>query len=143
MGILDKMFGGMKRGSMNIIGSTTERGSVKMKSAGKITVNGQDFVGRNLTINGNTVIIDGVEVDGLETQKEINISVTGDCEFVKSSSGDVTVTGSTGSVNTMSGDVTVRDGSINGNVETMSGDVATKGSITGSVKTMSGDIRHK
>lgn len=106
---------------------------------GKISVNGKDYVGRNVKINKDVLIIDGVEQDTL-TSKVINISVVGDVEFIKGDCSEVHIQGSCGNVSTMSGDVTCAD--VNGDIKTMSGDVKC-GNVTGNIKTMSGDITHK
>lgn len=108
-----------------------------LKSSGRITIDGRDFVGRSVVINGDEVIIDGVKQDG-SLIGPVSITVHGDVESIDGPSSDVTVSGSAGQVKTMSGDV--RCGDVSGSVSTMSGDV-TCGAIGGSVSTMSGDIR--
>lgn len=110
-----------------------------MKSCGRIVIDGREFRGKNISITGKKVIVDGVEQDG-ELIGDVKIDIHGDVEKIDSGSGSVTVSGSCGTVQTMSGDVEC--GNVSGNVKTMSGDV-TCGSIGGSVSTMSGDIRHR
>ena len=102
-----------------------------------ITIDGRTFTGRSVSINGDKVIIDGVEQEGTLVGP-ISVTVNGNAESVENGSGKVEVTGSVGRVKTMSGDV--RCGDVQGDVGTMSGDV-TCGAISGNVKTMSGDIR--
>lgn len=110
---------------------------MKIRSSNSsVTIDGKTFTGRSVTINGDKVIVDGVEQPGTLVGP-INVTVNGSAESVETTSGTVTVTGSADRVKTMSGDV--HCGDVSGDVGTMSGDV-TCGPITGSVKTMSGDI---
>ncbi|WP_339898218.1 hypothetical protein [uncultured Gilvimarinus sp.] len=102
-----------------------------------ICIDGRKFSGRNVTIKGNKVIVDGVEQGG-ELIGDVTVTVNGNVERVETEAGNVNVTGQAGSIKTMSGDV--KSGPVSGSVSTMSGDV-TCPSIGGSVKTMSGDIR--
>lgn len=116
-----------------------KRGSdaLNIKSSGsRVTIDGRDFVGRSITINGDKVVVDGVEQSG-SLVGPISIEVHGNCEQLDTTSGSVTVSGSCGRVKTMSGDV--RCGDVTGDIGTMSGDV-TCGKVGGNVKTMSGDI---
>lgn len=107
-----------------------------MRGNGRINIDGRDFVGHNVTIKGDRVIVDGVEQDG-SLVGPVSVTVHGDVEALDGGFAEVTVTGSCGSVKTMSGDV--RCGDVTGDVGTMSGDV-TCGKVAGNVKTMSGDI---
>lgn len=120
-----------------------------------ITINGQNYVGNNVTVNGNKVIIDGKDVTP-ET-KEINITVNGDIEKI-----DVdyckeirVATGNVGTIRTTSGNVfcnnvyenimttsgDIKCNVITGDVETLSGDVSA-GVISGTVETLSGDVKY-
>lgn len=103
-----------------------------------MTIDGKDFVGGSVIINGNKVIVDGVTQDG-ELVGDIEIHVHGDAASIETTSGSVNAMGNVGPVKTMSGDVTC--GNVSGSVSTMSGDVDC-GKIEGSVSTMSGNIRH-
>ena len=123
-----------------------------------ITINGNTFIGNNVTIKNNKVIVDGKEVT-FEDAKEINITVTGDIDDLKvdacnkvfvggsvkslaTTSGDVEVNKDvTGNIKTTSGDIQV-GGNAGGDVETISGDV-TCGAVAGNIKTISGDVKHK
>lgn len=119
------------------------RAKIRVKSGSTCIVNGVEFSGRDITVEGNQVFVDGKLVE-VEQQKQITITINGDCDSVETTSGDVTVSGVAGSVKTMSGDVDVVGPSgIEGSVKTMSGDVTANGTIGGNVSTMSGDIRHK
>lgn len=103
-----------------------------------ITINNVKYPGNSISINNGKVMVDGKDCTPID-EKVITIEVTGNidkldvdtCQYVK-------VTGDCNKVKTMSGDVEVgRD--ILGNVKTMSGDI-TSAHIEGSVSTMSGDI---
>jgi hypothetical protein len=122
-----------------------------------ITINGKTYSGNNLTISNNKIIIDGVEINGMEEAKEINVVITGNINSINlgaaksfivngtvgdisTGSGDVTCENVTGSVNTASGDVDCKN--IGGNVKTSSGDVNAE-TINGSVNTVSGNIKQR
>lgn len=111
--------------------------NIKMKSHNSVTIDGRTFSGRNVVINKNRVIVDGVEQSG-ELIGPVSITIDGDVESIDGSFTDVTVTGSAGQVKTMSGDV--RCGDISGSVSTMSGDITAK-EVRGSASSMSGDVR--
>ena len=121
-----------------------------------ITINGVTYSGNNLVINGNKIMIDGLDFS--PEAKIITINIEGDinmlqadvCQEIhvvkgnvgtlRTTSGDVYCTTVTENVVTTSGDVECDD--IHGDVHTTSGDV-TVGLISGSVSTVSGDIRYK
>lgn len=114
--------------------------NVKMKSHnGRINIDGRDFVGRSVVINGDKVIVDGVEQDG-SLVGPVNVTVHGDAEVIESSTGSITVDGRCHSAKTASGDIYCGD--VSGSVSSMSGDV-TCGRVGGSVSTMSGDVIHR
>lgn len=112
--------------------------NIRMNGA-SVTIDGKAFTGRNVSIVGNKVVVDGIEQEG-ELVGPVSVTVNGNAESVESGSGRVEVAGTVGRIKTMSGDVHCAN--VTGDVGTMSGDV-TCGSIGGSVKTMSGDIRHR
>ncbi|MDZ5602546.1 hypothetical protein SJI00_07150 [Pseudomonas sp. RP23018S] len=110
---------------------------MKIRASGSsVTIDGRTFTGRNISINGDKVVVDGVEQAG-SLVGPVSVTVNGNAESVENGSGTVTVTGSAGQIETMSGDVYC--GAVSGDVETMSGDV-TCGPVTGKVKTTTGDI---
>lgn len=110
-----------------------------MKGNGRIVIDGREFRGKNLSIVGNKVIVDGVEQDG-ELVGDVKIDIHGDVDRIDAGIGSVTVSGNCGTISTMSGNVEC--GNVSGMVKTMSGDV-TCGDVSGGVSTMSGNIRHK
>ena len=101
-------------------------------------VNGDKFVGRNVTIINGKVTIDGV-VQGNYTDQVINVTIEGDVGSIRNDSGDVTAH-DVGSIKVGSGDVNCKN--VGGNVMTGSGDVEC-GDVKGKVQTGSGDIRRK
>lgn len=110
---------------------------MQIKTSGSsVTIDGRTFSGRTISINGDKVVIDGVEQDGT-LAGPISVVVNGDADSIETRSGNVEVSGSAGRIKTMSGDV--RCGNVSGDVGTMSGDV-TCSAISGNTKTMSGDI---
>jgi hypothetical protein len=110
---------------------------MKINTGGSsVTIDGRTFAGRSISINGDRVVIDGVEQSGTLVGP-ISVTVNGNAESVETGAGKVEVSGYAGRVKTMSGDV--RCGDVQGDVGTMSGDV-TCGTVAGNVKTMSGDI---
>ncbi len=104
-----------------------------------ININGQSYSGRNITITNGKVIIDGKDVtpDG----KEIKIAVEGGLNVLDVDACEtVYVDGRVGELKTASGDVKIK-GNVEGNVNTMTGDVTCL-DIIGNVKTMTGNIKH-
>ena len=101
-----------------------------------------NFSGRNVSIQGNRVIVNGVDVTNLADidAKEITIIIESPIDSIDVDYCHKIEVQSCNTVKTMSGDVNC-SGSINGSVNTMSGDVRSEGDIKGSVNTMSGDIR--
>lgn len=112
--------------------------NINMGSCNKVTINGVEYSGNNVSVRGDKIIIDGKEIMSTDISTVFNISVEGNVASIDNSSGTVTCNDA-GSVSTQSGDVVV-SGSVNGNVETMSGDVTVAGHIKGNTETMSGDI---
>ena len=109
---------------------------LRMKG-GRIVIDGREFSGNNVTIDGNgNVTVDGVVQSG-SLVGPISIEVFGNVESLKNTSGDVKVAGDCGSISTVSGDVGAK--AVSGSVTTVSGDVVCS-SIAGNVKTVSGDI---
>lgn len=102
-----------------------------------IQINGVNITGgRNITVSGGKVIVDGQDVT--PDAKVINIAITGDVEMLSVDHAEkIEVTGTCGSVKTMSGNVTCE--SVAGPVKTMSGNVIAA-QITGDASTMSGSI---
>ncbi len=114
--------------------------NISMSGSNSVVINGQRFSGSNISINGDKVIIDGKEVEGIVTEPKITVVVEGNVESIETTSGDVHVNGDVLKyVNTTSGDIEV-DGGVGGSVETVSGDVDVKGGVNGNIRTVSGDI---
>ncbi|MNG23098.1 hypothetical protein D3C84_1076620 [compost metagenome] len=102
-----------------------------------MTINGITYTGKNISVDGNRVVVDGVE-QAVPVTGPVSVVVNGNPTSVETAAGRVQVTGNVGSVRTMSGHVD--SGDINGDVTTMSGDVSCK-VHTGDTKTVSGNIR--
>lgn len=120
-----------------------------------VTINGVTYSGNNLSINGNKVVIDGVDftpeakevtitvngnIDWIQADYCKEIHVNGNVENIRTTSGDVYCTQVNGNVITTSGDVECD--TVHGDVGTTSGDLSV-GLISGNVSTVSGDIRYK
>jgi len=101
-----------------------------------ITVNGQTFVGNNVSVVNGEVIVDGKKVAAPEG-KVINIAVQGDIESLKVDRGSVNVTGSVGSVAVTQGDVEC--GGVKGKVEIDQGNLEC-GDIFGDVSVNMGNV---
>lgn len=108
----------------------------KIQAGGRIVIDGREFKGNNISINGDKVIVDGVEQSG-SLINDISIQIYGNVETLSTSSGDVYVDGNINKLSTTSGDVTAQDV---GSISTTSGDIEVLGNITGNVRTVSGDI---
>lgn len=129
--------------------------NVKMSAGGSITIDGKTFNGKSITIQGNKVIVDGVEQEG-SLVGDINVVVNGDAESVKNVHGTITVHGKAGVIENVHGAINcakgavgsvessngnIHCGDVNGNVSTTHGSV-TCGKISGSVKTTFGNINN-
>lgn len=110
---------------------------VTMKN-GQISINGQLVSGKNVSISGKKVTIDGV-VQGTDLSGDVHVVIHGDVDQLTNESGTVTAQ-NVGDISTLSGDVRCND--VSGSINTMSGDV-TCGHVAGSIKTMSGDVSHR
>lgn len=115
---------------------------------GKVIINGKTFnyTGSLTMINGK-FFVDGKEVtdweDFTKDQKHIDIKVEGDIDrLLVDNCNSVTITGNCNRVKTVSGDVEI-GGDVDGDVESVSGDIDIAGKVSGDVKTVSGNIRHK
>jgi len=106
-------------------------------SGSSVSINGQVFTGRSISITGDKVVIDDVVQSG-SLVGPINVVVNGNADSVETIDGKVEVTGTVGRIKTMSGNVQCTD--VAGDVGTMSGDVICH-TVIGSAKTMSGDIK--
>jgi hypothetical protein len=99
---------------------------------------GGSIAGRNISIIGNKILVDGVDVT--PDAKIINIEIQGDVETIKVDACDnISVSGNAESVRTVSGDIDIK-GNVTGGVSTVSGDVKC-GNVGGSCTTVSGDIK--
>lgn len=107
-----------------------------------IVIGNTTFNGRSVSISGNRVIIDGIDVtDKLPEQKQYKIEVNGNLEKLKvDACQTISVTGNVDTISTQSGDVDCGD--VNGPISTMSGDVDC-GNVSGSISTMSGNVKHR
>ena len=112
---------------------------MKFKSSGTIIINGQEFKGSSVEYDGNTINIDGNKHTVEHSRGPANIQLTGDCEYIHSSSGSINVEGNALTVSTVSGRVEVSN-DVQGNVSTVSGRVEAR-EIFGSVSSVSGSIR--
>tara|TARA_R110001599_G_scaffold173340_1_gene365136 strand:- start:295 stop:642 length:348 start_codon:yes stop_codon:yes gene_type:complete len=111
---------------------------ITSNSNNSISINGNSFSGRSVSISSGVVTIDGIVQKGDFKDQEINIVINGNVESIDNSSGEVRAK-NVGSVCTQSGDVYCSD--VGGSVSTMSGSVDCY-SVGGSVSTMSGNIKH-
>lgn len=84
-----------------------------------VVIGGKKFIGKNIQINGDKVIIDGKTQDD-SLVGNINVVVHGDIESLEHNSGNVTAE-NIETLNTISGDV--KCGNVSGNVKTVSGDI--------------------
>lgn len=119
-----------------------------------IFVNEKSYVGRNISVRNNRIIINGVDVTPKDTLK-VDIRVDGNIEVVDVDCCDkIDVTGYVKSLRATSSDIKCGDvkngivitsGNVNcdsvvGNIKTTSGEVKTRGNVSGSIETMSGNV---
>lgn len=121
--------------------------SFLIKSMSKIIINGKTHTYKgSLTVINGKFFVDGKEVtDWSELEKDqqhIDIKIEGDVERIQVDTCDtISITGNCNRVKTVSGDVEI-GGDVDGDVESVSGDINC-GNVSGDVKTVSGDIRRK
>lgn len=127
----------IKTGSMRV---SNNHANINMSKKNNITVNGNTFTGRNLTISNGKVIIDGVEQKCTNFGTVINVTINAPVDNIDMA-GDLTVNGDVRTVNVSCGDATI-SGNVSGNVDVDVGDVKC-GHVGGSVKVDVGDITHK
>ena len=108
---------------------------ITSKTVTSISINGNSYAGKNISINGDKVIVDGVE-QPLVLPKKINITVEGNVHSVTTTSGNIKAKDVV-SVQTTSGDIECSN--VAGSVSTVSGDVVCN-DISGKASTVSGDI---
>jgi hypothetical protein len=96
---------------------------------GKVTINGETYTGNNIKIDGDKVIIDGVQ-QSKSLVGDITVNIEDHVENLELNSGTVNAN-NVGSIETGSGDV--RCGNVLGNVRTGSGDVRC-GNVLGNVR---------
>lgn len=114
---------------------------LKFKEKGVITINGVNYSGTNIIMDGNgNLIIDGESVMQIQ-EKVVNVNIEGDVDEVSTTNGGVTVEGAVGSVETTNGDIDI-DGDVAKDVRTTNGNVIAR-VIHGSVKTVNGNIKTK
>jgi len=109
------------------------------RGGARVTIDGRDFAGRNIIINGDKVMVDGVEQSG-SLVGQISVTVHGDVDELSTGSGPVQITGAVGSVKTTNGNVTCAD--VRGAVTTVNGDVLAH-AIGGNVSSVNGDINRR
>lgn len=126
-------------GGVNISGGG--KTTITGVKSGRMNINGSDVSGRSFIIDGDVIISDGVEVSGITMGRNLTIKVDGDCEDIRTTSGDVNISGSCQNIGSTSGDITVSK-NVTGWVKTTSGDVDVGGDVGGSVSTVSGDINY-
>ena len=93
---------------------------------------------------GNRIIIDGKDVTGLDafSEKEINITVEGNCTEVSTEVGNITIKGSvTKSVKNTNGNIDI-SGDVGGEVKTTNGSIDC-GDVSGDADTTNGNIKYK
>ena len=112
--------------------------NINMSGSGRVVIDGKEFSGSNISINGNKVTVDGKVQDG-DLIGDINIVVHGDVNIIENRSGNVTAQ-NVGEINTGSGDVECA--AVSGSIRTGSGDVEC-GAVSGSIRTGSGDVNHR
>lgn len=120
-----------------------------------IRINGVTYSGSSVTVINNRVIIDGKDqtpdakeititvqgdINDLSVDYAKSVTVTGNVNRLKTTSGDVECGDVKGDVITTSGDIECKN--ITGNVQSTSGDIDAE-NIGGSIKTLSGDIKYR
>jgi len=107
---------------------------------GQIIINGNSYVGNNVTIKGNKVIIDGK--DCTPDSKDISIKIEGNINEISVDYCDsFDMVGDANKVTTTNGNIQIT-GAVSGDVTTTNGNISCA-EVKGSVKTHNGNIKHK
>ena len=113
---------------MGIIGNIIHAAIKGIGNSSTVTINGQTYVGRNVVVNGNTVLVDG---------KDGTICLYRKLPYRDSARLKIIPTKGEAHVEL------VKIGQrVDGSVKSGSGDVDIGGGVLGNVSTLSGDIRH-
>ena len=127
---------------------TAESFALTLIKMGKVIINGKvfNYTGR-LTVVNNKFFVDSKEITDWESlekdQKHIDIKIEGDVErLLVETCDNLYIEGNCNRVKTVSGDVEI-GGDVDGDVESVSGDISVSGSVSGDVKTVSGNIRRR
>jgi len=105
-----------------------------------VQINGQTFTGGDVSVIGNKVMIDGVDVNYSEnTGSTINITVQGNCGDITSENGNITVNQNTNNVESKNGTINVK-GSVAGSIENKNGNIKVQGNVQGDCTTKNGNI---
>jgi len=102
---------------------------------GVVNIDGREFTGHTIVINGNKVHVDGAPQDG-ELIGDVKVLVNGDIESLDLGAGSVDAV-NIGSINSDAGNIKCND--VSGNIKTRSGDVVCK-NINGNVTTTTGSV---
>ncbi|WP_441280639.1 hypothetical protein [Tardiphaga sp. 862_B3_N1_1] len=110
---------------------------INLSQGSRITINGVEYSGRNVTITNGRVTVDGKEQEPALQRGPITIAVAGNVETLDLVSGKVEISGNAGTVSSASGDI--QCGNVAGNAETLSGDIHCH-AIGNNATSMSGNI---
>lgn len=117
-----------------------KQAEIHMNIGSSITINGDDYVGGDVIIDGDKVIIDGEEITKKYPTKKIDIIINGDIQSVNLENGSIKCDSINCNLKTVNGDVEADE--IIGDVKTVNGDVECN-TISGNVKTSNGKIKYK
>jgi len=105
-----------------------------------VHINGKSYPGNNVTMINRKVFIDGKEIIGEETEKEILFKIQGNLESLEIESGSVEVSGDVGTLEITSGNVKI-SGDVKGSVDLTSGNIKVQGKIEGNASVSCGNIK--
>jgi len=105
-----------------------------------VHINGKSYPGNNVSMINGKVFIDGKEIQGEETEKEILFKIQGNLGSLKIESGSVEVSGDVGTLEITSGNVKI-SGDVKGSVDLTSGNIKIQGKIEGNASVACGNIK--
>ncbi len=113
----------------------------------KIKINDKIFNllgGKEISILGNKLTIDGKIIKDLNEikEREINITIIGNCDNLNAINGYISISGNVENIKSTTGNVIIQSGNVLGDINTVNGNIKlNSGSIFGNVVTKYGKLK--
>lgn len=119
--------------------NTRKNTSIFSSDGVTVTTNGQTFTGKNITICGGKMIIDGKDVkNDVSDSMVYNFVLSGNIDSIQGDIGKIEVHGNVGSID--STNTKIITGTVSGNIQTTNDSVNVSGHVSGSIQTTNAPI---